>query len=179
MSIDRGRRAVIGGCMICALFPVARRAVAASQPAIDSLWPPVTPACVSSPFGPRLLPGTRASAFHTGIDLPAPEGGQVHAAAGGKVLQIRRLGSAGLVVDLLHDMPDGGRFVTRYAHLGTVAPAFADGRRTAAHGEVLGRIGRSGITYGTHLHFEVRVAGQPIDPAPFVAVPRCSGHTNP
>ncbi len=174
MGFDLRRRAVIGGCLMCALLPFARRAVAVPQPAIGSLSPPVSPACVSSPFGPRALPGPHAAACHTGIDLPAPEGGRVHAAAGGKLLQIRRLGSAGLVVDLLHDEADGGRFVTRYAHLGTVAPALADGRRTVAHGEVLGRIGRSGITYGTHLHFEVRVAGQPIDPEPFVPALRCN-----
>jgi murein DD-endopeptidase MepM/ murein hydrolase activator NlpD len=165
---------VIGGCVLCALFPFGRATVAAAQPATDSLSLPVVPACISSPFGPRALPGPHAAAFHTGIDFPAPEGAWVHAAAPGRVLQIRRLGSAGLVVDLLHDDAGDHRFVTRYAHLGTIAPALADGRRTVAAGEVLGHIGRSGITYGTHLHFEVRVAGQPIDPEPFFAVVRCT-----
>lgn len=159
---------------MCALFAFGRSAVAAAQPATDSLSLPVVPACVSSPFGPRALPGPHAAAFHTGLDFPAPEGAHVHAAAPGRVLQIRRLGAAGLVVDLLHGDAEDHHFVTRYAHLGTVAPALADGRRAVAPGEVLGRIGRSGITYGTHLHFEVRVAGQPIDPEPFFAVVRCT-----
>jgi murein DD-endopeptidase MepM/ murein hydrolase activator NlpD len=177
VGIDTGRRAVIGGCVVCALFPIARRSVAASHVAIGSLSPPVQPACISSRFGLRALPGPHAAAFHTGIDLPAPEGGGVHAAAGGNVLQIRRLGSARLVVDLLHTDAGGAPFMTRYAHLGTVAPALADGRRRVAHGEPLGRIRRTGITYGTHLHFEVRVAGQPVDPEPFVPVMRCTPHT--
>lgn len=144
-----------------------------SQPVIGSLASPVVPACISSPFGPRALPGPHAAAFHTGIDLPAPAGAWVRAAADGKVLQIRHLGADGLEVDLLHEAPGAHPFVTRYAHLGTVAPRLADGHRKVARGEVLGRIGRSGITYGTHLHFEVRVAGLPIDPETFVAIVRC------
>jgi murein DD-endopeptidase MepM/ murein hydrolase activator NlpD len=174
MAFDTGRRAVVGGCVLCALFPFGRASVASSQPATDSLSLPVVPACISSPFGPRALPGPHAAAFHTGVDFPAPEGAFVRPAAAGKVLQIRRLSSFGLVVDLLHGEAGAAQFVTRYAHLGAVAPALAEGRRTVAPGEVLGRIGRTGITYGTHLHFEVRVAGQPIDPEPFFAVVRCT-----
>lgn len=145
---------------------------AAAQPAPGALQPPVTPACISSPFGERNVPGTRASHFHTGIDFPAPAGAYVHAAAAGQVAQIRRLGPDGLEVDLLHETP-GGRFVTRYAHLGSVTPRLALGKLKLAAGEALGRVGRSGITYGTHVHFEVRVAGTPIDPEPFFTVPRC------
>lgn len=154
--------------MVCAGGAAAR-----AQPAPRSLPPPVSPACISSPFGLRPLPGPHAHGFHTGIDFPAPEGAAVHAVAAGKVMQIRRLGAAGLVVDLLHGADPAHRYVTRYAHLGTVAPALAMGRRSVARGQILGRIGRSGITYGTHLHFEVRVAGQPIDPEAFFAVVRC------
>jgi murein DD-endopeptidase MepM/ murein hydrolase activator NlpD len=174
LGSDSTRRGLICGCgcvlAVAGLWP----AVARSQPAIGALLPPVAAACISSPFGPRALPGPHAAAFHTGIDFPAPEGAWVHAAVSGRVLQIRRLGSAGLIVDLLHEDPGGSPFVTRYAHLGTVAPALADGRRTVAAGAALGRIGRSGITYGTHLHFEVRVAGEPINPEPFFDVVRCT-----
>lgn len=144
-----------------------------AQPAPATLSPPVLPACISSPFGPRRQPGPHAAGFHNGVDFPAPVGALVRAAASGTVLQIRRLGSSGLEVDLRHEDPAGHFFVTRYAHLGTVAPALAEGLRRVARGEVLGRVGRSGITYGTHLHFEVRVAGQPIDPEAFFAVARC------
>jgi murein DD-endopeptidase MepM/ murein hydrolase activator NlpD len=83
------------------------------------------------------------------------------------------LGADGLEVDLLHQDRIGHAFVTRYAHLGSIAPALAGGRRAVARGEVLGRIGRTGITYGTHLHFEIRVAGQPVDPEPFFGAARC------
>ncbi len=133
------------------------------------LLAPVSPACISSPFGPRRLVGPHAATFHTGIDLPAPAGAWVVAAADGRVRQIRHLGPDGLEIDLDH-----GAFVTRYAHLGSVAPRLAEGAATVHAGERIGRIGRSGITYGTHLHFEVRLAGKPVDPELFLPLPRCT-----
>ena len=131
---------------------------------------PVTPACISSPFGPRNLANPRASGDHRGIDLPAPAGAWVRAAAAGTVTSIRRTrAGTGLEVELRH--ADG--LVTRYAHLGTVAPALANGRRRLAEGEALGRIGRTGITTGTHLHLEVLRDGRHLDPAPFFAIEAC------
>jgi murein DD-endopeptidase MepM/ murein hydrolase activator NlpD len=145
------------------------------QPAPASLPPPVTPACISSPFGPRKLPGPHAAAFHNGIDLPAPDGAWVHAVAAGEVVAIRHRPGYGLEIDLSHHDADGGRFLTRYAHLGSVSPALQTGRRVVKLGEPIARIGRSGIIYGTHLYFEMQLAGAPVDPEPFFAVPRC-GH---
>lgn len=131
---------------------------------------PVTPACISSPFGPRDLPNPRAFGDHKGIDLPAPAGAWVRAAAAGTVTSIRRTrAGTGLEVELRH--ADG--LVTRYAHLGTVAPALANGRRRVAEGEAIGRIGRTGITTGTHLHLEVLREGRHLDPAPFFEVSPC------
>ena len=147
----------------------------AATPAPASLPAPVTPACISSPFGARDLPGPHAAKFHNGIDFPAPAGAWAHAVAAGDVVGIRRLGSSGLEIDLSHRDAGGGRYVTRYAHLGRVSPALASGRRAVALGERLGWIGRTGITYGTHLHFELHVAGAPVDPEPYFAVPRCGG----
>jgi murein DD-endopeptidase MepM/ murein hydrolase activator NlpD len=133
--------------------------------------PPVMPACISSPFGARPAGGPRASRDHGGIDLPAPAGARVQAAAAGQVAAIRRRGAAGLEVDLRHP----GGWVTRYAHLGSVAPALASGRRSLAQGEVLGRIGRTGITYGTHLHLELWLNGVRQDPAPALRLMPCGG----
>ncbi|MGK7865719.1 M23 family metallopeptidase [Falsiroseomonas sp. E2-1-a20] len=136
-----------------------------------ALLAPVTPACISSPFGERRegAGGPRASRQHQGIDLPAPAGAWAVAAAAGQVVAVRRRGAAGLEVELRH--PDG--MVTRYAHLGSVAPSIATGRRRVARGERLGRIGRTGITYGTHLHFEVLVQGVRVDPATHLPVRPC------
>ena len=146
---------------------------ASAQPAPGALPLPVRPSCVTSPFGPRKPPGPHAIGFHNGIDLRAPEGAPVYAVASGKVVQIRRLALFGLELDLLHDDDADHRYVSRYAHLGTIAPKLAAGQRTVARGEILGRIGRSGITYGTHLFFEVLVDGKPVDPEPLFAVLRC------
>lgn len=147
---------------------------AVAQPAPGSLPPPVTPACISSPFGQRRAVGPHAALFHNGIDFPAAAGTWVHAVAAGSVVAIRRLGSSGLEVDLRHD-GWGAPFLTRYAHLGTLTPALAGGRRSVAAGGLLGRVGRTGITYGTHLHFELHLDGRPVDPEPFFAVSRCAG----
>lgn len=133
---------------------------------------PLTPACISSPFGPRSLANPRASADHRGIDIPAPAGAWVRAAAAGTVTSIRRTrAGTGLEVELRH--ADG--LVTRYAHLGTVAPTLANGRRRLAAGEALGRIGRTGITTGTHLHLEVLREGRHLDPAGFLPIRPCPG----
>ncbi len=141
----------------------------AARPAMAQLLLPVTPGCVSSPFGARNAAEPRASHFHTGIDLPAPAGTWVHAAAAGTVVAIRRRGAAGLEVEIRHTPG----MTTRYDHLGSVASALQSGKRRVAQGDVLGRIGRSGITYGTHLHFELLLNGTRVDPAPALGVKPC------
>jgi murein DD-endopeptidase MepM/ murein hydrolase activator NlpD len=143
--------------------------VAAAQPAQERLMLPVYPACVSSPFGPRVLAGRpKAGTYHHGIDLPAPAGAPVRAVAAGRVASIHKRGPGGLEIVLQHD-----GFATLYAHLGTVAPALAEGRRAVAAGERLGVIGRSGVTYGTHLYFELQIGGERVDHAPYLGVERC------
>ncbi len=133
---------------------------------------PVADACISSPFGLRGVVGPHAAVFHNGVDLPAAAGTWVGAAAAGQVVAVRHLGSSGLEVDIAHGPPGDG-FLTRYAHLGSVAPAIAGGATRVAAGDRIGRIGRSGITYGTHLHFELHLGGQPVDPAPYLHTNSC------
>ena len=63
------------------------------------LSPPVRPACISSPFGPRVLPNHPfAGTYHYGVDLPAPAGAPVLATAPGKVIRVQRKGPGGLEV---------------------------------------------------------------------------------
>jgi murein DD-endopeptidase MepM/ murein hydrolase activator NlpD len=160
------RRALLACCALAG--------AAQAQPAPGALTLPFTPACVSSFFGPREGAGRRASTDHQGIDLPAPAGTWVRAAAAGQVVSIRRIGGTGLEVTLRHASDGGGGgYLTRYAHMGQVAPALVNGRRAVAQGEALGRIGRTGVTYGTNLHFELVVDGTRIDPAPHLSVERC------
>jgi murein DD-endopeptidase MepM/ murein hydrolase activator NlpD len=141
-----------------------------SVAAAPGLVMPVSPACVSSPFGPRVLPGKpQAGTYHYGIDLPAPAGAPVRAIAAGTIASIHKRGPGGLEVVVRH-----ANFLTLYSHLGTVAPALAVGKRQIAAGETLGVVGRTGVSYGTHLYFELRVNGQRVDPAPYLGVARCS-----
>ena len=145
------------------LLPVA----AAAEPA---LRPPVSPACISSPFGWRRAIGPNApAAFHNGVDLPTPAGALVRAAADGAVLRIRRQGLGGVTVHVGH--PDG--LTTLYAHLGNLVPAIAEGKRDVAAGEPLGRVARTGVTYGTHVFFAVLRGPEAIDLEPLLEVPRC------
>jgi len=151
-------------CLLAAASPVR------AEPAPGSLLHPVTPACVTSPFGPRVLPGLpKAGTFHPGIDLRAAPGAAVRAVAPGQVLAIRRRGAGGLFVLVRHD-----GFEAMYAHLGSVTPALAEGKRALAAGEKIGVVGRTGVSYGAHLYFQVEVNGTRVDPAPLLGVQPCA-----
>jgi murein DD-endopeptidase MepM/ murein hydrolase activator NlpD len=131
---------------------------------------PVSPACISSPFGWRHAVGPMAPAgFHNGIDMPAPAGAHVVAVAPGQVRMVKKMGMGGLQIEVQH--PDG--LVSVYAHLGSTSPAVATGERIVSAGFWLGRIGRTGVTYGTHLFFMVLSNGKPVDPAPYLGVAAC------
>jgi murein DD-endopeptidase MepM/ murein hydrolase activator NlpD len=137
------------------------------------LSPPVKHACISSPFGPRVLPQHPfAGTYHYGVDLPAPAGAPVLATAPGTVIRVQKKGPGGLEVLVQH-----AGFMGIYSHLGMLAPAFAQGKRAVAAGEKLGVVGRSGVISGTHLYFEMVLAGKPVDPAPYLRLPQCTRET--
>ncbi len=116
-------------------LPILLLLAPASQ--AQALQPPVIPACISSPFGIRRAIGPHApAAFHNGVDLPAPAGALVHAAADGTVLRIKRQELGGVTVHLGHP----GGMTTLYAHLGNLVPAIAEGRRSVRAGEPLGHV---------------------------------------
>ncbi len=135
-----------------------------------TLLPPVSPACISSSFGPRVLPDhPAAGSYHYGVDLPAPVGSAVLATAPGTVVRVQRKGPGGLEMLVQHD-----GFLGIYSHFGMIMPAFAEGKRTVAAGEKLGVVGRTGVTSGAHLFFGMVLAGRPVDPAQYLNVPFCN-----
>jgi murein DD-endopeptidase MepM/ murein hydrolase activator NlpD len=135
-----------------------------------TLLPPVSPACISSLFGPRVLPDhPAAGTYHYGIDLPAPVGSPVFATAPGTAVRVQRKGPGGLEMLVQHD-----GFLGIYSHFGMIMPAFAEGKRTVAAGEKLGVVGRTGVTSGAHLFFGMILAGRPVDPAQYLGVPLCN-----
>ena len=133
------------------------------------MLPPVEPACVSSPFGPRVLPNRPlAGTFHNGIDIPAPIGSPVTAVAPGTVIRIQRHGIGGLEILIQH-----GGFIGIYSHLGLITPMLAEGRKAIYGGERIATVGRTGLSYGPHLYFGMIVDGRSVDPAPYIKVLPC------
>lgn len=142
---------------------------AALESAERAIIPPVNPACVSSPFGPRSLPGKPlAGNFHHGIDIPAPVGASVKAVAPGLVIRVQRHGVGGLEMLIQHQ-----GFVGVYSHLGLIAPMIAEGRKAVSAGEKIATVGRSGLTYGAHLYFGMIVEGRSVDPSPYLHLTPC------
>lgn len=117
---------------------------------------------MSSNFGNRRDPFTGRRAFHAGIDFPSPTGTTVTAAGGGKVTFAGRKSGYGNVVEISH--PDG--LMTRYAHLSAIM--VKKGENVAA-GSTIARVGSTGRSTGPHLHFEVRRAGEPLDPTRYLS----------
>jgi murein DD-endopeptidase MepM/ murein hydrolase activator NlpD len=130
---------------------------------------PVQPGCVTSPFGPRILrQAPVAGRYHWGVDLRAAAGARVVAVSAGRIIRIDREGMGGLEVLVQH-----AGFQALYAHLGMVSPAIADGAKFLKAGQWIGRVGRTGLTLGTHLYFEIHIDGKRVDPAPYLGVQPC------
>jgi murein DD-endopeptidase MepM/ murein hydrolase activator NlpD len=156
---------------------------------LDSLWsaqcaplsfgrPLLTPmeGSISQPFGPtdlafepsRWVAGVLYPHYHTGLDITAPLGSPVHAAADGLVIV------AGASTDAAGELVGYGQYVvirhpdactTLYGHLLDLTVHSGD---KVIQGEIIGHEGSTGNSTGPHLHFEVRVDGEPVDPMPYL-----------
>jgi murein DD-endopeptidase MepM/ murein hydrolase activator NlpD len=116
---------------------------------------------IGSPFGPRTDPFNRKPAFHTGIDMDAPYMSPVYATAPGTVVYAGYFGEYGRVIEIDH----GFGIQTVYAHLQRCFVAV--GQQVSAQSEI-GLVGTTGRSSGPHVHYEVRVNGQPQDPEKFI-----------
>src|SRR5207247_858832 len=113
------------------------------------IWPVSAP--VTSPFG------WRWGRMHQGVDIGGSSGTPIHAAAAGKVIFCGWDGGYGNLVVL----DNGGTLATAYAHQSSIAVACG---QDVSQGQVLGYVGSTGHSTGPHLHFEVRINGNPVDP---------------
>lgn len=114
---------------------------------------------VSSGFGYRIHPLSGTRRFHAGIDLARPAGTAIIAGTDGTVVYAGWASGYGLLVTIDH-----GRGVqTRYGHLSSLA--VRAGQRVH-RGDILGSVGSTGRSTGPHLHYEVRLNGQPVSPLP-------------
>lgn len=132
------------------------------------LKPPADAALISSPFGKREGPilGKR-DALHTGVDYALPPGTPVRAAAAGIVKAAEPNGGYGKWVLIEH----ASGLATAYAHLDSFAPGIVPGARVA-QGDIVGITGDTGQSTGPHLHYEVLVDGEAVDPMSHAASAR-------
>ena len=126
-----------------------------------SLWPVEGP--IASGFGVREDPINGEGAFHTGVDIDAPYGTPVRAAADGDVTGAAMGAGYGRTVVLNH----GHDLLTVYGHLSAIAVVPG---QNVTRGQVIGYVGQSGRATGPHLHYEVRVHNVPVNPHKYLRV---------
>lgn len=133
---------------------LARARALAAIPSID----PVTGAQIIGCYCYRTSPDVE---FHPGVDLGADYGDTVHASAAGTIASADWDGGYGLKIDIDH----GNGYHTWYAHLSKVE---VQAGQYVHKGEEIGLVGSTGFSTGPHLHYQVMLNGNPIDPEPYL-----------
>ncbi|MFH1070139.1 MAG: M23 family metallopeptidase [Candidatus Glassbacteria bacterium] len=147
------------GCGGAGRVPPPSKSVKLDDEDYRLVWPLpiVTVARLTSGFGSRTDPVSGMRSFHTGVDLDGETGTPVHAAGAGEVVYSGERSGYGLLIIVDH----GRGLVTYYGHCSRLLRS--RGKRVG-RGEVIALIGDTGRTTGSHLHFETRKHGQPVDP---------------
>ncbi|MFE9654657.1 M23 family metallopeptidase [Micromonospora sp. NPDC006431] len=120
---------------------------------------------LTSRFGVRFDPYYHVWQRHPGIDLAAPIGTPIMAAADGRVTRAGWYGGYGNYICVDHGRVSGQRLSTCYGHQSRLL--VSPGQRVRA-GQVIGLVGSTGASTGPHLHFEVRLGGRAVDPLPWI-----------
>ncbi len=118
---------------------------------------------ISSSYGSRIHPITGQMSFHSGIDIPASEGTPIIATRSGTVKIATYNSSYGNYVEIDHG--DGSS--SRYAHMLNNSIAVSVGQ-SVVQGQMIGKVGTTGSSTGNHLHFEIRVSNQTVNPTDYV-----------
>ena len=126
-------------------------------------WPVPGRYEISSGYGSRRHPISGRSEFHSGIDIPAPNGTNIVAADSGTVIISGRMGGYGNTVVIDH----GNGLSTLYGHNSRNLVAVGD---WVNRGDVIARVGSTGVSTGPHLHFEVRHNGRHVNPGSYLGI---------
>jgi murein DD-endopeptidase MepM/ murein hydrolase activator NlpD len=123
---------------------------------------PVKTAAFTSGYGVRSDPFRGGAAMHAGIDLAGPSGTPIYATADGNVRRSGwNRGGYGNLIELDH----GRGIETRYGHLSRI---LVRAGQQVKRGQLIGYMGSTGRSTGSHLHYEVRIEGKPVNPIPFM-----------
>ncbi len=126
---------------------------------IPSIWP--VQGQITAGFGQRLDPLSGEGAFHHGLDISAPQGTRVDAAADGIVFYTGPEAGYGNTILVDH----GYGITTKYSHLSKISVVVG---QEVKRGQVIGAVGMTGKTTGPHLHYEVHVYETPVNPARYL-----------
>ena len=149
----------------------ARSGVGLARPARGITLPAVGP--ITSRFSrSRWHPILRIFRPHKGVDVAASYGSNITAPAAGRVSFVGRKLGDGLMVELDH----GNGVTSRYAHCSAVKVRVGD---FVSFGDVIAAVGSSGLSTAAHVHFEVRVRGEPVDPLKYLITARLTPHEKP
>mgnify|MGYP001246878560 CR=1 FL=1 len=126
---------------------------------IPVIWP--TRGRFTSRFGYRIGPFSGKTRFHKGIDITAPTGTSIKAAAQGRVVLADWFSTYGMCVEIDH----GDGIHTRYGHLSKIL--VREGQMVY-RGDVIGQVGSTGRSVAPHLHYEVHLGGNPVNPLNYI-----------
>ena len=129
---------------------------------ISFTWPCPASGRITSGFGGRKSPTKGASSNHQGIDISAPTGTSIVAAAAGEVVIATYSSSAGNYVMISH----GGGVYTVYMHASSLLVSQG---QSVKKGQTIAKVGSTGYSTGSHLHFGVRVNGSYVNPTKYVS----------
>jgi murein DD-endopeptidase MepM/ murein hydrolase activator NlpD len=115
----------------------------------------------SSDFGMRWDPYYQVWQLHAGVDIAAPGGQPIYAAADGTVMRAGWTGGYGNYTCISHGSYQGRNLATCYGHQSQL---LVGSGQWVSRGQIIGRVGTTGASTGNHLHFEVRLDGVPVNP---------------
>jgi murein DD-endopeptidase MepM/ murein hydrolase activator NlpD len=118
---------------------------------------------LSSPFGERIDPNSQVKKMHKGIDIEAEKGASIKAALPGAVIESGSVPSYGNYIKIKHN----NGMTTVYAHCSQL---IAQKGQMVEQGEIIARVGDTGVAVGSHLHFEIWKDGEPLNPIDFIDV---------